>query len=115
MTRALVLALMLAGPARGDEPEAPVALRFDPFAQPDPERLAARSRNDAGTAATWSPVLRATLATEGAAQVDLGGEILAVGEESHGYRLIEVREGEAVFERAGTRLVLRVAPGGARE
>jgi hypothetical protein len=60
--------------------------------------------------ASGEPVLRATLVAGEASLADLGGVVLAVGEQTHGYRLVEVREFEAVFERGGENLVLGVQP-----
>ena len=45
--------------------------------------------------------LRATLVAGGRSFVNLGGSILSLGEEIAGYRLVSVREGEAVFWKDG--------------
>ncbi len=41
---------------------------------------------------------------------NLGGVVLKLGEETHGYRLLEVREWTAVFSVDGERVVLAVVP-----
>ena len=82
-------------------------LRFDPFAEPDLERPsveAARKRR-------WSPELRATLAAGPQSMANLGGTILNIGDEAHGYRLIEVGEGDAIFLKGNARVVLTTSPG----
>lgn len=38
----------------------------------------------------------------------VGGRILAIGDQIQGYRLVTVREGEAVFSGGGGRLTLTV-------
>ncbi len=52
--------------------------------------------------------LRATITTGAQSMANVDGVILTLGEEMSGYRLIEVREREAVFERHGKRQVLTV-------
>ncbi len=41
---------------------------------------------------------------------NLGGVVLKLGEDTHGYRLLEVREWMAVFSKDGERVVLAVLP-----
>ena len=88
---ALFFALLTpGGPAAaraGDAP--PHLLRFNPFARPE---LSAISRSGAPSKASggWAPVLTATLADGEKSLVNLGGVILGVGEETHGYRLLNV-------------------------
>ncbi len=93
----------------GSEPAQP--LRFNPFEAPDLEARAA-SGEDAKSLApvAWAPVLKATLVAGNDSLGDLGGVILRLGEETHGYRLVEVRRWEAVFVRAGQQIVLSVDP-----
>lgn len=45
--------------------------------------------------------LRATLVAGRRSSVNLGGSILSLGDEVAGYRLVSVREGEAVFYKDG--------------
>ena len=113
--RALPLALALvclgASPAteivgsgeRGPSP------RFDPFDRPAlPEDVTARRPSSAS--ASWSPWLKATLMAGESSFANLGGVVLKLGEETHGYRLLEVREWTAVFSVDGERVVLAVVP-----
>ena len=97
-------------PALAQEAEAP-ALRFDPFSGPDLERRASQKsyRSDESE---WKPVLKAVLFSNQGAMANLGGVILGVGEQTHGYELLEVRTREAVFRRDGAKVVLRVDPDG---
>lgn len=104
---ALLLGLLGAGLVQAEERVAP-ALRYDPFARPDHAGAARRG----GSGSAWSPELRATLVAGRNSIANLGGTIVGIGEETHGYRLVEVREREAVFERNGAKLVLAIDPPG---
>lgn len=114
MTARSVLVLMVSlGCATASAAEAPSergpALRFDPFARPalvESARGARPAEQD-----SWAPTLRATLMAGDRSLANLGGTVLGVGEESHGYRLVEVRPFEAVFERDGATVVLEVERG----
>ena len=106
---ALVLVCLGASPAteavgsgeRGPSP------RFDPFDRPAlPGDVTARRTSSA----SWSPWLKATLVAGENSLANLGGIVLKLGEETHGYRLLEVREWTAVFSRDGERVVLAVVP-----
>ena len=101
----LGLALGLGTHARAGEP-----LRFNPFLEPDPALLQDRGADVAPrrSAGEWRPILRATLVAGEQSLVNLGGVVLRRGEETHGYRLLEVRNWEAVFSRKGERVVLPV-------
>lgn len=108
-----LIGLVCAAGAVGAQPAAEPRLRFDPFARPD--LGTAKSASYAGTraASEWSPVLTATLLAGPGSLANLGGVVLELGQETRGYRLVEVREFEAVFEHAGERVVLPVtAPRG---
>jgi len=50
--------------------------------------------------------LKATLVAADKSFANIGGTILAPGEEHDGYRLLSVSEGSAVLERNGERIVL---------
>ena len=86
-----------------------VELRWNPFVRPDLE-----PEDDGGGAggvaasAHWRPVLRATLVSGQRSLANLGGVVLGLGDEAHGYRLTEVRAWEAVFEKGGATVVLPV-------
>ena len=58
----------------------------------------------------WAPVLTATLADGEESLANLGGVILEIGEETHGYRLVKVDVFEAAFVKDGATLVLPVEP-----
>lgn len=83
-------------------------LRFDPFR---PQEGTARASADAASgraAEAFIPELRATLISRAQSLVDFGGVILALGEEAHGYRLLEVWPYAAVFEFNGGEVVVEI-------
>ncbi len=108
LTAVLFAGLALGSSALAANAEGPIRLRFDPFAQPGTQAAGSGRPGPAASQRAWSPELRATLVSGERSLVNLGGTILELGEEAHGYRLLEVREDEAVFERAGSEVVLQM-------
>ncbi len=105
MSRAVVvitLAAAMAGLAPAAEPP-----QKNPFAKPAfmnfVEDAPAALQSDQPAEALS---LKATLVAEGRAFANIGGVVLAPGEEHAGYRLLSVSEGKAVLERNGERVVL---------
>ena len=112
MSRVLI-ALLFAGLAMGSDvlaadAESRIRQRIDPIAPPRAQTAGPGRPAPAGAQRAWSPELRSTLVSGERSLVNLGGIILELGEEAHGYRLLEVREGKAVFERAGSEVVLQM-------
>jgi hypothetical protein len=106
----VLLLASLAGivPAERAIAEERLTPRFDPFDRPS---LQARPGGEgAEPQAPWSPWLKATLVAGKSSMANLGGVVLKLGEETHGFRLMEVREWEAVFTKDGERLTLAVVP-----
>ena len=87
----IVPAAIAAGPLQRNPFRVPIELG-GPTAQRAASRLEARPD-------TFD--LRATLVAGRRSSVNLGGSILGLGEEVAGYRLVSVREGEAVFWKDG--------------
>ncbi len=108
MGLALLLAGLVGGGVLAADEDGRIRLRFDPFAQPDAQTGGSGRPGPAGSQRAWSPELRATLVSGERSLVNLGGTILELGEEAHGYRLLEVREDEAVFERSDSEIVLKL-------
>lgn len=104
---ALVVSLLLAGAALA-EGETQPNLRFDPFVKPELGARAAGSAYPAAREKQWSLVLTATLVAGERSLANLGGVVLGIGEEINGYRLVEVRAWEAVFEHGEEQVVLPV-------
>ena len=101
---ALVLWLASATIAAG----APPTLRFDPFREREKPAGASAGARAETEDESFEPVLLSTVVGGRRAVANLGGELLAVGEESHGYRLVEVRAFDAVFVKDGKRVRLEV-------
>ena len=115
MVRTALVVSLIAGaaafPARADERPSSV-LRFNPFSRPDLDGAGASSGKSLASPAApaWSPVLKATLLAGNDSMANLGGVVLKPGEETHGYRLREVRAREAVFAKDDKLIVLSVDP-----
>jgi len=95
------------------EDSAGLKLRRDPFAMPAAFRLdvagnAALGRPVEPPAPPWSPHIRGIMAAGERSIVDLEGVMLGIGDRIEGYRLIKVEEREAVFQKDGRRVVLRL-------
>lgn len=100
----LLFALITAASqATADEPP---QLRFDPFGS-RPERVAAPRTGSEGRTAS-APALLSTIVRGDRSLVNLGGTILALQEESEGYRLLEVRAFDALFLKDGRKIRLEV-------
>lgn len=87
-------------------------LHHDPFARP---QLGVHAPGSTDTAvavsdpgAQWNPLLTAVMLDGNNSLVSLDGEIIRMGDKKDGYRLIQVREHEAVFKKDGKRIVLKM-------
>ena len=100
---ALALGASSAAGARADEPE----LRFDPFERPVRQVSGAPSGRPSEP---WQAQLRATLVAGPKSLANLGGTILAIGQEAHGYKLVQVWEREAAFLKDGAEVLLKLDP-----
>ena len=83
--------------------------RFDPFDRSSSQG-GPMTRSPGTARVVWTPWLKATLVAGERSMANLGGVLLRVGQETHGYRLVEVREWEAVFAKDGETVVLAVIP-----
>ncbi len=59
----------------------------------------------------WNPGLRAVMVAGPDSMVNVDGSMVRIGEEIRGYRLVEVRDGEAVFVKGGKRLTVDMRGG----
>ena len=92
--------------------DAPPTLRFDPFGS-RPE-LELRQGGSLDVTPAFRPILMSTIVRGNRSLVNLGGKILALEEESEGYRLLEVRAFDALFLKDGQEIRLEVvSPEGA--
>ena len=101
----LALTPLTAAPLRA---QAPPELRFDPF-RPPPAAIAPDDSPPARRPAIrFEPVLRSTVVAGERSLANLGGRILALGEEFEGYRLVAVRAFDATFVKDGRKVRLEV-------
>ena len=82
-----------------------MTLRNNPFSQPEKKEVVAiqesheHEHEEQATPATKE--LRAVVVSNTVPMVNLDGEIIKVGEDIDGFKLLSVKEGEAVFEWQG--------------
>lgn len=101
-----VVGVLSTGPAASADD--PPSLRFDPFRE-RPEVVArVRAPGRRASERSFEPVLLSTVTGGKRAVANLGGEIITIGEETHGYRLIAVGTFEAIFVKDGQRIRLDV-------
>lgn len=102
----LAVAMVCAAGVSGGQDTAP-RLRNNPFRYPEPPSR----EHTAAVAPKPEPPrleLRATLVSQRQPLAVVGEEVLGIGDETQGYRLVSVEEGEAVFFGHGGRLRLVV-------
>ena len=99
-----VMSIFTSAVAKAAEPQ--VDLLRNPFARPAITELVAdaASVNDVRIRG-GNAELRAVLVAGPKSIVDFGGVILQIGDSTNGYRLIEVGEGTATFNRKGEKIV----------
>ena len=95
-------------------------LSYDPFKKPElltmpPSSTAvsaqASTADQGDVEASVAPLegeLRATIEAGPYSMINVGGEILMLGDTMDGYRLVQVRETEAIFEKNGTQRTLKL-------
>ena len=78
-------------------------LHLDPFEKPDSLLLQSRELDvePLPEPVSWQPELRATMRSSTGAMVNIDGDIIAIGEEINGFRLLEVQERSAIFGKNG--------------
>jgi hypothetical protein len=83
-------------------------LSRNPFKSPLPKPGGAVAQASDDASAETGLALKGIMIIGDQALVDLGGHILAIGEEAEGYTLMSVTEEQAVFLRQGRRVVMNV-------
>ncbi len=102
----VVAAMSTFATATAEAAEPQVELLRNPFARPAAEELVANVVNVNEVPTMESDTeLRAVLVAGPKSIVDFGGVILQIGESTSGYRLLEVAEGTATFDRKGEKIV----------
>jgi len=119
MSRARILlgaALLACAPGLA-HPQADAPLKHDPFVRPAQvalQRLKPQPQNAGAIAAqetAWNPELKAVMLAGAKSMVDVDGQMVGIGEEIHGHKLLEVRDGEAVFIIGGKRRTVAMRGG----
>lgn len=77
-------------------------LKHDPFTRPS----LSGSTSSAGASISGGLKLIAVIVAGKKSLVNLNGAIIGIGEEKDGYRLIEVRDHQAIFKKNNKRIVL---------
>ena len=108
---ALLMLLVLSSPAlagsTGDArpPGLAPKLHFDPFERPEllsRPPPAVLENTEPAAPPMWQPRLRAVMVAGRASVANVEGQLVGIGEELDGHRLVEVTERRAVFEKDGT-------------
>lgn len=86
--------------------------RHDPFAQPVLKKLRLKKTHSENTLPEsekpWLPVLTSTLRAGSNSIAIVGGRVIKIGQQVEGYRLLEVGEQDALFEKDGNKIRLRL-------
>jgi hypothetical protein len=102
----VVAAMSTLTPAIAEAAEPQVELLRNPFARPATADLVADAVSvDDVLPREGNTKLRAVLVAGPKSIVDFGGVILQIGDSRNGYRLLEVGEGTATFNRKGEKIV----------
>lgn len=114
--RTAILGFLLLGPLSAatardtDSLDITPILRHDPFETPavldQPAVQAPPVQTAQKTPEPWERELRATSVSAVRSMINVDGVILLLGEELDGFRLVEVHERAAIFEKDGTRRTL---------
>ncbi len=111
MRREILFAVALLAMATPSFGGSPPSLRFDPFRPKPKVNKVVNAVGNASPNDAFEPILLSTVVGGEHPLVNLGGEILEVGEQSHGYRLIEVNVFDATFVKDGEKLRLEILSG----
>ena len=87
-------------------------MQHDPFARPLITNLSTTNTTTAETVVEeviWNPALTAVMVAGKNSLVNVDGVIVKLGEEIDGYRLIEVKDYQAIFKKGRKRVVLTIA------
>ncbi len=118
--RTLLRAALLACAPGLAHAQADTPLKHDPFARPTQaalQQLKPQPQNAGAISAqesAWNPELKAVMLAGAKSMVNVDGQMVGIGEEIHGHKLLEVRDGEAVFITGGKRRTVAMR-GGAQQ
>ena len=83
-------------------------LKSNPFERPVVKGNSEASKNSAAQAALPAMTLRGTMAAGSGSLANIGGEILGIGEEINGYRLLAVYPRHVVLEKNAIQKTLSI-------
>lgn len=109
--RRLLLAVALLAYSAPSWAGSPPSLNFDPFRKKPAIVEVARTASNPPNEQPFEAILHSTLGGGEHPLVNFGGQILALGEETHGYRLIEIGVFDATFMKDGKTFRLEVVSG----
>ena len=105
----IIVAMLLAAPVLAQD-EPPV-IRNNPFSRPPSDVIIDdRVSMTADEVTVETPELQATMIGSINRLANVGGRILKIGDRVDGYRIAEIHEQYAVFEREGRRTTVYVKP-----
>ncbi len=117
MTRKLLLMLILLVASPTVEVWADTLapeLKNNPFDQPN-LIVDSAAKAEGQVTAKWSGLLQATLVSGADSLANVDGNLIAIGEDYNGYRLLRVGEGTATFGKAGVQITVVVGNDGAND
>ena len=85
-------------------------LRRDPFRPPADFLNAPAASSNGVVTSNGQPEIRGILSSGGESLVNLDGQIIGIGEEAGGYRLLEVGETHAIFQVGDEIVTLELYP-----
>jgi hypothetical protein len=91
-------------------------LKHDPFARPLLTAAVATAESGAKIEEEipWNPTLTAVMVAGKNSLITIDGVIMKQGEEKDGYRLVQVKDHEAIFKKGKKRIVLEIKVGAIR-
>jgi hypothetical protein len=93
------------------------AIKHDPFARPLLSAAAVTSSESGAKVeeeVPWNPTLTAVMVAGKHSLITIDSVIMKLGEVKDGYRLVQVKDHEAVFKKGKKRVVLAIKIGGIR-
>ena len=86
-----------------------MTLQTNPFLRPTHKEAAFDNRSDTiSNASAGSMQLRGIMLANSNSVVNIDGEIIAIGQQIHGYTLISVKQRHIVLDRNGTQITLSI-------
>lgn len=110
----IFLFVFVISPVTGAVEVSPVKLERDPFSHPKQVKQQKTIIKETAKEAAKLK-LRATLIADQSSMANVNGVLLTSGDVIKGYRLLQIREGEVVFEKQGRKVVINIDDTDSRE